>query len=80
MPNLCERKVVEIKDSLRHSNRKDRHYNSPLDLKSRQLLDVSNLSAAQLNSALEKGYKQILEGKGIPSHIAFEALRKKYHF
>ena len=54
MPNLCERKVVEIKDSLRHSNRKDRHYNSPLDLKSKQLLDVSNLSAAQLNSALEK--------------------------
>lgn len=80
MTTLCERKVAEIKESTRHSHRKDRQYNSPLDLKSKQLLDISKLSAAQLNSALEKGYKQILEGKGIPSDLAFEALRKKYHF
>lgn len=57
------------------------HNGLPFELKlAKRPLDMGELSADQLNAELEKGYRQIQEGKGIPASIAFENLRKKYDF
>lgn len=57
------------------------HNNLPFELKLAKLpLDMRELSSNQLNAELDKGYRQIQEGKGIPASIAFEKLRKKYDF
>lgn len=41
-------------------------------------LDVSRMTAAQLNEELEKGYADMLAGRAIPMAQAFENIRKEY--
>ncbi|GAB2024282.1 type II toxin-antitoxin system RelB/DinJ family antitoxin [Lactovum odontotermitis] len=41
--------------------------------------NVERLSKEALNSELEKGYAQMLEGKSQPAETAFSELRKDYH-
>lgn len=44
----------------------------------RPLLCKAESSAAQFYAELEKGYKQIEEGKGIPVEVVFTELRTRY--
>lgn len=48
------------------------------ELKTKRPLNISQLSAAQFYAELEKGYKQIEEGKGIPVEVVFTELRTRY--
>lgn len=41
-------------------------------------LDFSSLSKEEIDRELEKGYREIAEGKTIPAVTAFGDLRKKY--
>lgn len=41
-------------------------------------LDVSRMTQAQLNAELEKGYKDMQEGRTIPMEQAFATIRKEY--
>ena len=40
-------------------------------------LDVSRMTQAQLNAELEKGYKDMQEGRTIPMEQAFASVRKE---
>lgn len=40
-------------------------------------LDVSRMTQAQLNTELEKGYQDMLEGNTVPIEQAFAAVRKE---
>ena len=41
-------------------------------------LDVSRMTETQLNAEIEKGYKDMQEGRTIPMEQAFAAIRKEY--
>ena len=41
-------------------------------------LDVSRKTETQLNAEIEKGYKDMQEGRTIPMEQAFAAIRKEY--
>jgi addiction module RelB/DinJ family antitoxin len=41
-------------------------------------LDVSRMTAEQLNAELEKGYAQMQNGQTIPAEQAFADIRRKY--
>lgn len=47
-------------------------------LPERKLLNVSELSEAQLNAELEKGYADILAGNTIPAEQVFSDIRKEF--
>ena len=51
----------------------------PFDVKlPEQPLDVSYMTAAQLDAELEKGYAQLQTGRTIPAKEAFADIRKEY--
>lgn len=41
-------------------------------------LDFNKLTKEEINKELEKGYREITNGKTIPAEEAFSALRQKY--
>ena len=41
-------------------------------------LDVSRMTETQLNAEIEKGYKDMQEGRTIPMEQAFATIRKEY--
>jgi DNA-damage-inducible protein J len=43
-----------------------------------QPLNFNRLSTDEIDQELQKGYQEILDGKGIPARMVFEELRKKY--
>ncbi|GAP00286.1 type II toxin-antitoxin system RelB/DinJ family antitoxin [Fructobacillus ficulneus] len=53
----------------------------PFDVKvpGPKALDISQLSEAEINAAFEKGYVQMLEGKGQSVDQAFADIRRDYH-
>lgn len=54
------------------------HRQVTTELETKRPLNISQLSAAQFYAELEKGYKQIEEGKGIPVEVVFTELRTRY--
>jgi len=53
----------------------------PFELKMPQAAvpNVGRLTSEQMNSELDKGYEQMLEGNTRPAKDVFSALRKDYH-
>lgn len=57
------------------------HNGLPFDVKiptTKQPIDVSKISADELNQELEKGYQDILAGKTRPANDVFTDIRKDY--
>lgn len=65
------------KDPILSLKQKNIHGEFPTELKTKRPVDIGQLSLTQFNAELEKGYRQIQEGNGIPASIAFENLWKK---
>ncbi len=41
-------------------------------------LDFSKMSVDKIDTEIQKGYQEILDGKGIPASEVFQELREKY--
>ncbi|HOQ00570.1 MAG TPA: type II toxin-antitoxin system RelB/DinJ family antitoxin [Acetivibrio clariflavus] len=56
------------------------HRGIPFDVKIPQdkLLDMSILTDEQINTELEKGYKDVMNGRTKPANQVFSDLRKEY--
>lgn len=66
------------KDPILSLKQKGFHRQAITELKTKRPLNISQLSAAQFYAELEKGYKQIEEGKGVPVEVVFTELQKRY--
>lgn len=79
-PSLWAEDLSTKKDSTLSFKHKIINSGAISGLKTRRPLDIGQLSPAQFNTELEKGYKQIEAGKGIPADIAFSHFRERFGF
>ncbi len=55
------------------------HRGLPFDVKlPARPLNFHTMSAEEIDAELNKGYQEILDGKGIPAHVVFQEIKEKY--